>query len=133
MRINRALCPFPLSADLIAILERAVTDGQVGEQRGAIINFRDPRYSYEHGGFHPVEICISAEGRLDYITDFAFVGRPPFIELAKEIDFDFKLGLFQHMSLEYPLKEGAELFAIWEENFVGFFHMGVYTVKVEEI
>ena len=56
------------------------------------INFRDPTYSAENGGFHPVEIRLERQNNawhLCYITDFAYVGSGPYVELAKDLDFDF--------------------------------------------
>lgn len=125
-------CPFPLSAAFVALLERELATAEPVPASGVILNFRDPGYSAETGGFHPVEICIRATGRIEYITDFAFVGRGPYAELVKEIDFDFSLGLFQHFSREFPIHAGRELFAVWQENFVAYHQMGVYTVEITE-
>lgn len=131
MRIDQKSCPFPLSAALVAILESELSKAQLPTDSGAILSFRDPGYSPETGGFHPLEIHVDSRGRVRYITDFAFVGRPPFAELAKEIDFDFALGLFQHFGREYPLQQGRELFGIWQANFCSYYAMQVFTVSVE--
>lgn len=43
-----------------------------------VINFRDPDYSTESGGFHPVEIRFirkNNEWYFDYVTDFSYMGR----------------------------------------------------------
>ncbi|WP_225390201.1 DUF2787 family protein, partial [Escherichia coli] len=43
-----------------------------------VINFRDPDYSAESGGFHPVEIRFirkNNEWYFDYVTDFSYMGR----------------------------------------------------------
>ena len=48
------------------------------------INFRDPNYSAENGGFHPVEIRLEKHGvtwQLCYITDFTYVGIGPLSDL----------------------------------------------------
>ncbi len=90
------------------------------------MNFRDPNYSAETGGFHPVEIALNAEGHLLYITDFAYVSDGYFAELCKALDFDFSMGVFQHMGREYPLQVGAELFAIWQQNFCEYVSWGVF-------
>lgn len=124
-------CPFPLSAPLVALLEGELTKEEKIPASGLILHFRDPTYSAETGGFHPVEICIGATGRIEYITDFAFVGRGPYAELVKEIDFDFSLGLLQHFSREFPIHAGRELFAVWQENFVAYHRMGAYSVTAE--
>jgi len=121
--------PWPIDPRLRHILQEATADVPAG--KGAILNFRDPDYSACTGGFHPIEVAISREGRLMYVTDFAFVGRPPDTELAKEIDFDFELGLFGHFGIDYPMRAGRELFKVWESNFIAYFDMDAYTVSVE--
>ena len=131
MQIDISKCPYSLSKELLALLTIEIEKQALPEDEAITLNFRDPSYSPAEGGFHPVEIRISNTGRIEYITDFAYVGMPPFAELAKEIDFDFKLGLFQHFGREHPIAEGAELFTIWQQNFVSYHGMGVYTLAVE--
>jgi len=97
---------------------------------GAIFSFKDPSYSAEDGGFHPVEVCINALGKLQYVTDFSYVGALPFVELAKELDFDFGQRCFGHCDIYYPLSDGAELFAIFQENFVSYYQSEIFTVEV---
>jgi hypothetical protein len=46
--------------------------------RAVVINFRDPDYSAESGGFHPVEMRFirqDNEWYFDYVTDFSYMGR----------------------------------------------------------
>jgi len=97
---------------------------------GVIFSFKDPTYSFESGGYHPVEVCINSFGKLQYVTDFAHVGRPPQVELAKELDFDFEVNCFGHVGIDYPLSEGAELFAIFQENFVGYYQADIFAIEV---
>ncbi|HBB0884904.1 TPA: DUF2787 domain-containing protein, partial [Escherichia coli] len=55
---------------------------------GLTINFRDPEYSPETGGWHPVEIRLIPAGedwQLDYVTDFHYAGHP-WPELEKDVD-----------------------------------------------
>jgi len=68
--------------------------------------------------------------RLQYVTDFAHVGRPPQVELAKELDFDFGNRYFGHVGIDYPLSEGAELFAIFQENFVSYYQSEVFAIEL---
>ena len=85
------------------------------------INFRDPNYSADDGGYHPVEIRLEKEGRrwrFCYITDFCYVGSGYMAELAKDLDFDFDGETFQNLFSIYPIKQGAEMYQIWESNFV---------------
>lgn len=124
-------CPFPLNLALIELINAEVLKAQIPLTQGAILNFRDPEYSPETGGFHPVEIAIDRKGIIRYITDFSFVGRPPFAELAKELDFDFGLKLFGHMGTDFPLHEGRQLFVLWQKNFISYYRGGVYKVEVQ--
>ncbi|MCP4339134.1 MAG: DUF2787 domain-containing protein [Desulfobulbaceae bacterium] len=130
MNIEKAGYPLTVRSAFITILEKEL--GQVNVvSRGAILSFKDPDYSADKGGYHPVEIAISSDHRILYITDFSYVGTPPFIELAKELDFDFSLQLFQQMGRDYPLHMGRELFHHWQQNFCAYYDMGVYQVTVE--
>lgn len=126
-------CPFPLSKGLIDLINAEIEKAGVDLRQGVILNFRDPNYSAETGGYHPVEIAIDRKVVIVYITDFAFVGRPPFTELAKEIDFDFRLTAFQHFGIEFPLHRGRRLFELWQRNFVCYYRSGVYTVEGEPL
>lgn len=104
---------------------------------GCLINFRDPGYSAEAGGYHSVEMYVDEFGQLLYITDFAFWGLPPYDELVKELDFDFSVGLFTHntvfSSSESHISKGCEMFRLWSSNFVAYYNMGVYQVEIKEI
>ncbi len=129
-------CALPLQAAFIQLLEaewqKAVAEAVVRADVDVIVNFKDPSYSAEAGGFHPVEVFIQRDGRILYITDFAYVGRPPYEELVKELDFDFGLGLFGQFGHDYPIAEAEELFGIFQANFCSYFAMGAFTVTVSE-
>ena len=90
-------------------------------ENGVTINFRDPNYSAENGGYHPVEIRLENEGdcwRFCYITDFCFVGNGHMAELAKDLDFDFDAGVLQSLHGTYPIEQVIEIFQVWETNFI---------------
>jgi len=123
----------PVTNALAVILEKLICEATIDEDSGVLINFRDPDYSAESGGYHPVEIALNHEGAILYITDFSYVGSPPFHELAKELDFDLYCGLFQQMGIEHPIVVGRELYTIWEENFCHYYHEGVYQMEVSSI
>lgn len=107
---------------------------QIKENSGAcIVSFKDPQYTATSGGYHPVEVMIGTTGDIHYITDYTYVGQPPYEQLVKEIDFDFSTGALRHMGLEYPLSSGLGLYKIWESNFCGYLRMGVFQTSVEEI
>jgi hypothetical protein len=90
-------------------------------EKAVTINFRDPNYSADDGGYHPVEIRLENEGdswRFNYITDFTYVGSGYMAELAKDLDFDFDAGVFQNLFGTYPIEQAIEMFQVWESNFV---------------
>lgn len=94
---------------------------QYENEKAVTINFRDPNYSAEGGGYHPVEIRLENEGdcwRFCYITDFCYVGNGYMAELAKDLDFDFDAGVFQNLFGTYPIEQAIEIFQVWESNFV---------------
>lgn len=119
IRIKHEGLPVPMSpmftlyiADLLAPYEN---------ENGVTINFRDPNYSADDGGYHPVEIRLENEGdgwRFCYITDFCYVGSGYMAELAKDLDFDFDAGVFQNLFGICPIEQSIEMFQIWETNFV---------------
>jgi hypothetical protein len=119
IRIKHEDLPVPMSpmftlyiADLLAPHEN---------EKAVTINFRDPNYSADDGGYHPVEIRLENEGdgwRFSYITDLCYVGSGQMAELAKDLDFDFDAGVFQNLFGTYPIEQAIEMFQIWESNFV---------------
>lgn len=120
----------PVTESLTDQLEKLVKGLFVDRTFGFTINFRDPRYSAETGGYLPVEIAVSDLGRILYITEFRYVGTGHFKELAKNVDFDFHTGFFQVEGVDYPIFRGAELYPIWERNFVDYIKDGVYEAEV---
>ncbi len=131
MQIQTSSTVLPVSDGLIVVLQLAIEIADTNDELGLVVHFRDPNYSREMGGFHPVEIALNACGELLYITDFAYVGTEPFIELAKELDFDFQCGRFQQFSREYPLREGRAMFELWQSNFLTYLEMDAYEITVE--
>lgn len=102
--------------------------------RAVTVNFRDPDYSTDAGGYHPVEIRIEVSGDkgvLSYITDFCYVGQGWCSELAKELDFDFESGDFYVLGFpRQDLANCAEYYALWQDNFLTYNRMGVFDVSV---
>ena len=98
------------------------------------INFRDPNYSAENGGFHPVEIRLEKHDNswhFCYITDFTYVGMGAFAELAKDLDFDFQAGVFQNLFGLFPIEVALDTYQIWEGNFLHYWQdLNVYTIKI---
>jgi len=127
MQIDVSGVMYKVESALVRLLEDEIEKNGVP----VTLSFRDPGYSAESGGFHPVEIRISSKGGIDYITDFAYDSSGPFAELVKEIDFDFACGAFGHFGRDFPIVAGRELFEIWQQNFLSYYDMGVYQVEVQ--
>ncbi len=128
MTLETTVKPYKLHPRLIDLLNDLI---EPYSSQTLTLHFKDPTYSAETGGFHPVEIMILPTGKLNYITDFAYVGIGPYAELEKELDFDFGLKLFGHCGHDYPLESGKEIFQIWQENFVYYHGMGVYQISID--
>jgi hypothetical protein len=116
------------------IVSAVVEGGDLVEGAKAVtINFRDPDYSPEAGGFHPVEIRLEKQTtswQLIYITDFSYQGRfDP--ELIKEIDVCFNIKQVYHFLAGWlNAREGNELLALFISNFVEYYNTGCYQVTV---
>ncbi|QBL08389.1 DUF2787 domain-containing protein [Rheinheimera sp. D18] len=134
MRILYGDLTLPVSQRLGDNLSRLLLQRENKEPREAVINFRDPKYSAERGGYHPVEIRLERSGhnwRICYITDFCYVGQGQDVELAKSLDFDFQAGMFQDISGYYPIETALQIYPIWEENFITYWlEMQVFDVEV---
>ena len=63
--------PVAISQQLVAIIDKEIETSNVDTGEGVILNFRDPDYSAESGGYHPVEICVNSQGRIQYITAYS--------------------------------------------------------------
>ena len=133
MNIQPNEYPVAISQKLVAILTQELAAHPIDTAEGIIYSFRDPDYSAESGGYHPVEIHVNAQGRIMYITDFCYVGEGPYAELVKELDFDFGYGVFQQMGREYPIKQGAALFRIWQANFCAYYQSQVFSVNIQPL
>jgi hypothetical protein len=125
--------PLAVSKKLVAIITQELEMHGTDIFTGFIINFRGPDYSAESGGYHPVEICVDANGRIQYITDFAYVGQGHYAELAKELDFDFSGGVFQQMGTVFPIRQGAGLFKMWQSNFCSYYKWQVFKTSIESL
>jgi len=94
-------------------------------------NFRDPNYSAENGGYHPVEVRLEKQQDhwcFVYITDFSFHGHP-YPELVKDIDICFnRKQVYSVFSGWIGKQEGIELIGLFAENFVAYHQMGAYQV-----
>ncbi|KHM46195.1 hypothetical protein PL71_15070 [Pseudoalteromonas distincta] len=119
----------------ISVIVSAITNRSdfVGEAKAVTLNFRDPDYSPEAGGFHSVEVKLEKQAtswQLVYITDFSYQGRyTP--ELIKEIDVCFSIKQVYHFLAGWlNAREGEELLALFISNFVEYYNTGCYQVMV---
>ncbi|MBF0588303.1 MAG: DUF2787 family protein [Magnetococcales bacterium] len=130
MIIQKGPYRLALSKRLLGIIQGEVEKAGVECDGGIAVIFRDPDYSMTRGSYHPVEIGIDAKGRITHITDFSYVGSPPYAELVKEIDFDLAQAAFQHMGREFHIDKGRGLFRTWQKNFCDYHGWGVFQVEV---
>ena len=103
------------------------------KQQTWIVNFRDPTYSAEEGGYHPVEVMVSSPGQIHYITDFSYAGVGPYAELVKELDFELHSGEGTQMGMPFNLTKERELFKLFQQNFCHYYQMEVYQVEVNPL
>lgn len=131
IRIKREGLALPVSPVLALYIADLLTPYET--EKSVTINFRDPNYSADDGGYHPVEIRLVNDGtdwHICYITDFCFVGSGYCSELAKDLDFDFQAELFQNLHGVYPIEQAIEMYQIWESNFVYYTMVSkVFTIK----
>lgn len=133
MRIQYEGLALPVSSTLVNHLIELLKDHDQSNSRTVTINFRDPDYSAEKGGYHPVEIMLFRKGDIwhfAYITDFKYVGQGQDVELAKDLDFDFQAGVFQTLYGYYRTEEGLDIYPVWEVNFICYFKIGAFDVKI---
>ncbi|NIH21652.1 DUF2787 domain-containing protein [Providencia heimbachae] len=102
--------------------------------RAVTMNFRDPLYSAETGGFHPVEIRLlrlHEQWQFDYVTDFSFMGSY-YPELEKELDICWSQGYVYHFMMgDIDEEEGGALFELWQRNFIQYHKMKCYEVSIQ--
>lgn len=135
MRIHYEGLALPVSKRLVDSLIDLLKQHDM-QADSVTINFRDPSYSAESGGFHPVEIRLEKRGEdwhFCYITDFAFVGAGPYAELAKELDFDFSAGVFQNLFGMFPIEQAGDMYQIWEGNFLHYWQeLSVFSIALSD-
>ena len=126
----------PVAQALLILLNQEVAKTELNIERltQLTFNFRNPGYSAEQGGVHPVEIRLVRgldDWLFDYVTDFSYQGLGQDAELCKEIDFN--LSCDEHYLQSWgplPGVEARELFALWQRNFISYAQLGYFTVTV---
>ena len=126
----------PVAPALLALLEQEVTRTalDLARQTQLTFNFRNPGYTPEQGGVHPVELRLirGLDGWLfDYVTDFCYQGLGQDAELCKELDFNFLDGELTMLGWgPLRLAEARELFDIWQCNFIAYCRLECFSVTV---
>jgi hypothetical protein len=126
---------FSVPEKLFSILntELAKLTEPQSDSLGITFNFRDPDYSADKGGFHPVEIRLNKHNNqwhFEYITDFSLQGSP-YPELVKEIDVCFQS---KEVSTLYGIgmskRESDEFIELFLGNFIAYVEMEVFTARI---
>ena len=119
-----------LDPDFVSTINNLLKDTTLEASEVVALNFRDPTYSATNGGYHPVEIHVNSKGDVLCITDFAYFGMPPMVELGIELDFSFEHDSFRQFDSMYDLECGRSLLGLYLANFTAYYHAGVYQVEV---
>ena len=119
-----------LDPGFVSVINDQLKDTSLNGSGIVALNFRDPTYSAENGGYHPVEIHVDSKGEVLSITDFAFFGCPPMVELGIELDWSFEMDSFRQFDSMYDLECGRSLLGLYLANFTAYYDSGVYQVEV---
>jgi hypothetical protein len=119
-----------LAPEFVAIMNNLLRDVSLDGSEIVALNFRDPTYSAENGGYHLVEIHVDSKGDVLSITDFAYFGTPPFAELGIELDWNFEQDSFRQFDSFYDLECGRSLLGLYTKNFVAYYEGGCFEVEV---
>ncbi|WP_429066191.1 DUF2787 family protein [Aeromonas bestiarum] len=140
MKINAIVQPaglvLPVTQKLLKMLikETGNSSANTPPVVAVTLNFRDPDYDPDRGGYHPVEIRLINQGEtwcFDYVTDFGYVGQV-YPELEKIIDISWSQNyVWFNLTGDLSLREGRELYRLWETNFLSYHADGVYTISVQ--
>ncbi|EWH09030.1 hypothetical protein DS2_14689 [Catenovulum agarivorans DS-2] len=125
---------FELPARFKTVINKCVaSSAQLSEATQAItLNFRDPNYSAEQGGYHPLEVRLEkrASGwKFIYITDFCYLDfyQP---ELVKEVDICFASKTVRVMDRAINDFFAGQYIRDFIRNFLSYHQLGVFEVEV---
>ena len=123
-----------LDPDFITIMNNQLKDTSLNDSGIVALNFRDPTYNANtRSGFHPLEIHVDSKGDITSITDFAYFGFPPMVELGIELDWSFEQNSFRQYDSFHDLVCGRSLLNLYTRNFTAYYRSGVYQVEVTEL
>ena len=114
----------------VSVVNDLLKDTSLNGSGIVALNFRDPTYNATNGGFHPLELHFDSKGDVLSITDFAYFGMPPMVELGIELDWSFDQGYFRQFDTMHDLECGRSLLGLYLANFTAYYRSGVYQVKV---
>ena len=130
MQLNPQTKITMLDPDFVSVMNNLLKDTVLDASDVIAVNFRDPAYSASNGGYHPVEIHVDSGGVLLCLTDFAYFGAPPMVELGIVLDWSFDQGYFRQFDTMHDLECGRSLLGLYLANFTAYYHAGVYQVEV---
>ena len=125
----------PVPIELFEIINQSLTGIPLPKRdfNSVTLNFRDPNYSSDNGGYHPVEIRLEKQNelwQLVYITDFSYQGGT-FPELVKEIDVCFISKQVFNVFIGWLQNRNAkELLTLFISNFIAYYANDCYQVSV---
>ena len=122
-----------LDSDFVSLLNNLLKNKSLKPSETIALNFRDSSYNATNGGYHPVEVHVDSKGEILSITDFAYFGSVPFIELGIELDWSFEQNYFRQFDTMDDLECGRGLLALYTKNFTAYYRSGVYEVEVTAI
>lgn len=131
MTIQQCGYPVAISKQLTTIIDQELQVYDDDTWLGFIIYFHTPSYRSDSGsGFHLVEIHIDAQQRIKTVKDYAYVGQGASARFAKQLDFDFFYRQFWQQNKFYPIENGSEAFAIWQQHFCTGYSQQIYEVTI---
>lgn len=126
---------FKLSAKFKAVISKHAEKAEQFNQdtQAVTVNFRNPDYSPEKGGYHPVEVRLEKRTtgwKFIYITDFSYVDyyQP---ELGKEVDICFNSKSVYLMDRALNDMFAGQFIRDFIDNFLTYYELDVFTVQVE--
>ena len=134
LNLAKSQC-FAVPEKLYTILNKELrnVESPVTDSYAITFNFRDPNYSADNGGYHPVELRLEKQNdhwQFIYITDFSYIGSNSFTELVKEVDVCFeRQQVFSLYGGWLNQRNGKELFKLFISNFIEYHSMNCYQTQ----
>ena len=130
LRLNPQTKITTLDPSFVSVVNNLLKDTSIEASEIVALNFRDPTYNAENGGYHPVEIHVNSQGVLVCVTDFSYFGVASHVELGIELDWSFDQDYFRQFDKMYELECGRSLLGLYTRNLSAYYKSGVYEVEV---